>query len=306
MAHSSKLLNQPALELCGIYRCVCAGSLLFFTAQHCPCLWRTSRRLPLAGDGKCQLNELISIRQKRFCAALYLQQHSRSFVPALALIITALFDPNAIALVVVYFVSNVLTDLYLYWYIMRVYKPEQTKRDPAMLSYAKHLSFMGIISGLAGSLDQILLFHFVGPVELAIYAFATGIPDQIKGPIKNLDGMLQARFAAHSSQDIKANMRTKFLLMAVFAIAAVGVYILLAPFLYGLLYPNYLEAIRYSQIYMLSYIGLIFAPASSYLWAKKFVTEQYISTVSISLLQIALMLLGVVEWGLWGLSGLLW
>lgn len=224
-----------------------------------------------------------------------------SFVPAAALIVTGFVLPNSLALVAVYFVSNVITDILLYWYVLRLYKPDPATADPAALTYAKHLSFMGIIGGIAANCDQILLFHFVGPAQLAIYSFATGIPDQLKGPLKNLDGMLQARFANHLPQNIRDNMGTKSLLLLAFSIVCIAVYVPLAPFVYHFLYPTYSEAIPYSQVYVLSFISLMFAPSGSYLGAKKLLKEQYISSISISILQIVCMGLGIIYFGLWGL-----
>lgn len=224
-----------------------------------------------------------------------------SCVPAGALILTALLSKSSLILVSVYFISNVLTDLFLYWYIVRVYRPDPKNRDPHMMSYAKHLSFMGVLGGVSGNLGQILLFHYVGPVQLALYAFAIGIPDQIKGPMKNLDGMLQVRFVAHGNQNIRDNMRNKSLLLLAFALVCIGVYIPLAPYLYHILFPTYMDAVPYSQIYILSLLSLPFTPSGSYLAAKKLIKEQYIANVSIQFLQIILMAIGVIFWGLWGL-----
>ncbi len=239
-----------------------------------------------------------------------------SLIPAGALIITGFTLPNSLALVVVYFIANAVTDLLLYWYVMRLYKPDPTTADPGALSYAKHLSFMGIIGGIAANADQILLFHFVGPAQLAIYSFATGIPDQLKGPLKNLDGMLQARFANHLPQNIRDNMGTKSLLLLAFSIVCIVIYIPLAPFVYHILYPTYSVAIPYSQVYILSFLSLMFAPSGSYLGAKKLLKEQYISSVVISIAQIICMCVGIFYFGLWGLiwsiifirmiTGILW
>jgi O-antigen/teichoic acid export membrane protein len=224
-----------------------------------------------------------------------------SCVPALALILTALVSKSSLVLVSVYFISNVLTDLFLYWYIVRIYRPDPRTSDPHMMSYAKHLSFMGVLGGVSSNLGQILLFHYVGPVQLALYAFAIGIPDQIKGPMKNLDGMLQVRFVNHENQNIRDNMRNKSLLLLAFALVCIGIYIPLAPYIYHLLFPAYMEAVPYSQVYILSLLGLPLSPAGSYLAAKKLIKEQYIANMSIQFLQIALMAVGVIYWGLWGL-----
>ena len=52
---------------------------------------------------------------------------------------------------------------------------------------------------------------------------------------------------------------------------------------------------------MLSLFGLVFGPASSYLIAKKKIREQYINSVIGWSVQIILVALGILLWGLWGL-----
>ena len=78
-------------------------------------------------------------------------------------------------------------------------------------------------------------------------------------------------------------------------------YILLAPYLYRFLFPAYVVAIPYSQIYAVSLISMIANPAVSYLSAKKKIREQYIRSISIFIFQIIIMALGVIYWGLFGL-----
>ncbi len=239
--------------------------------------------------------------KKDFARLAYYGTILGSLVPVAALITTILLTHNVIALVAVYFVSNLITDLYMYRATLRVYQPDPDKRDPGMFTYIKHLSVMGILGGIAANLDQLLLFHFVGPVDLALYNFAIGIPDQLKGPMKNLDGMLQARFANYLPRDIRKNMQTKSLLLLGFAVICIAVYIPLAPYLFHLLFPNYNDAIWYSQLYMLSFLYLAFTPSASYLASKRLITEQYISNASSNIFQIISMTIGVIGWGLAGL-----
>ncbi len=85
------------------------------------------------------------------------------------------------------------------------------------------------------------------------------------------------------------------------SILIIGTYILVAPYLYLFLFPAYAVAIPYSQIYILSLFGMIVHPAASYLAAKKKVKQLYINTIVNAFLQMGLMTVGVIFWGLWGL-----
>ncbi|MDB5225325.1 MAG: hypothetical protein JWL87_277 [Candidatus Adlerbacteria bacterium] len=222
-------------------------------------------------------------------------------LPSAALIATAFLTHDPLAVVLAYFISNAAGALFFYYRTLKAYRAERGQKDPGMLTYSKHLSFMGILGGVASNLDQILLFQFVGPAQLAVYNFATGIPDQLKGPLKNLDGMLQARFASHLSANIRNSMRNKSLLLLAFGIVSSAVYIPLAPYLFEMLFPRYMNAVPYSQFYALYLLSLPFIPSMSYLTSKRLIKEQYIDGVISHTSKILFTLIGVVGWGLWGL-----
>lgn len=218
-----------------------------------------------------------------------------------ALAVTALLTNSVLALVAVYFLGNTLTTLWIYRRVTRLYQPDPAKKDPGTLTYSKHLSLMGILSGIAGNIDQVLLFHFVGPAQLATYNFAIAIPDQTKGPLKSLNTMVQAKFVNRSDSEIRSGMGTKIFWLLVSSIVSILIYVAMAPYIYHELFPKYSDAVFFSQIYIISLLTLAFAPAGSYLAAKKKVREQYILNVGGSILQIVLMVLGIMWAGLFGL-----
>jgi O-antigen/teichoic acid export membrane protein len=224
-----------------------------------------------------------------------------TIIPTLSLIIAGVATKNPLVVTLVYFISNAAVAVYFYCRTIQAYRPDPALKDTEMLSYSKHLSVIGILSGVAGNIDNILVFHFIGPAALAVYTYATGIVDQSRGPLKSLDVMVQARFVPRTAADIGSTMRSKMKWLLLFGLFIMAVYILLAPFLYTLLFPVYLVAVPYSQVYALSLLVFVFGPAGSYLSAKKKVMELYANTVANSLLQIVGLTLGVVLWGLWGL-----
>jgi O-antigen/teichoic acid export membrane protein len=232
--------------------------------------------------------------------AVYADIYSNAF-PVACLIVTALLTKSTLILLIVYFLSNTAINFVLYFRTLSIYNKYDGESDPGLLTYAKHQSILGILSTIVGNADQLLLFHFAGAAELAIYNFAVGVLDQSKGPLKTLDAMLQARFANRTTKDIASGMRIKMLLLAVASILIVSSYILLAPYIYKILFPNYQASVIYSQVYALSLLGMAWSPAGSYLTAKKRVLSQYISTIINSVFQILVLFIGIVYAGLWGL-----
>ncbi len=233
-------------------------------------------------------------------SSLYLGVAGTGF-PVLFMIVTALIFPNPLALVLAYFISNILVDSYFYFRTKKVYKIDPANKDPHMLSYGKHLSLMGILGGIVGNIDQFMLFHFMGPVQVAIYSFSIGTLDQAKGPLKTMDSMMQARFANRDTMQIRENIWSKVLLVGVVSVGIIVVYIIAAPYLYHLLFPKYSEAILYTQIYSFTLLGNLQGPLNSYFSAHKKVRAQYINTVGSSCIQIAFIAIGILGWGLMGL-----
>ncbi len=221
--------------------------------------------------------------------------------PTLALIATIFFTQNPLWLVLVYCITNTALSFYFYFRTISIYQPDPEKKDAGMLSYAKHLSVIGVLGGIATSIDQVLLFHYVGATSLAIYIFSTSILDQAKGPMKTLDSMMQVRFANHPNKNIRESMGNKFLWLTLSVVVCVTAYIFIAPFLFRFLFPAYIEAVPYSQVYAISLLSLAFGPASSYLVAKKKIRAQYINSVVGWTAQILFVSIGVIWWGLWGL-----
>jgi len=222
-------------------------------------------------------------------------------LPVLALIATVLIAPHPLPLIIVYFVANAATDFWFYRLTLRVYHPERGTDDPTMVRYGAHLSVMGIIVGISQNIDQVLVFHFLGPIDLAIYAFSVGIVDQARGPLKNFDAMLRARFASYKTGAIDENMGNKVLWTFIAMAIGAGVYMFVAPYIYMILFPAYAEAAPYSQLYALTLLATVSTPLSSFLFAKQKTKALYIDNIVSSVLQIALMVAGLMLWGLWGL-----
>ena len=231
--------------------------------------------------------------------SIYFDMIGNTF-PSLSLFATMFFTNNPFWLVTVYFVSNTLIGIILYLKIAKIYKPNKSV-DPEMMSYGKHLSFMNILNGVANNIDQILLFHYFGAVQLATYNFATALPDQIKGPMKNLTNMIFPKFTERSDKEIKENIVHKMLVLFAVSIILIICYILIAPFIFHTFFPKYNESIFYSQLFSISLLYIVSIPTNTYLIAKKKIKEQYIINISTSILQIVVLLIAIIKWGLVGL-----
>ncbi len=220
--------------------------------------------------------------------------------PILALLLTMTQTGNPTWLVATYLVSNTFIGLILYRRVISIYAP-RGPIDEHALGYSKHLSFMGILSGIAAHLDQILVFQYIGAAELAIYNFATAIPNQAKGPLKGLSTLMFPKFVERDEKEIQSGMNHKYLVMFMAGLALTIVYICAAPYIFYYLFPQYTDSIIYSQIFALSFLSITFNPADVYLSAKKKIHEQYIGTLTNAVIQIIMTFVAIINWGLLGL-----
>jgi O-antigen/teichoic acid export membrane protein len=223
-----------------------------------------------------------------------------TIIPTLFLIVIIFFTQSPIVLVATYFIANTAAAYFFYRRTLAIYHANMHLHDAKLVSYSKHLSVMGIVNGIALNIDQVLLFHFVGAAQLAIYNFATAIPDQVRGPSKMLDSMIQAQFTRRTASEIQSGMKNKILWYAAACVSITVAYIAIAPLFFHLLFPQYEEAIFYTQVYGLWILTLAFDPFFDYLASRRLVREQYIVFGSYSAVQIVAQVAGAVYWGLIG------
>lgn len=233
---------------------------------------------------------------------------SQALVTA-TMLITAITTRNVLLMVAVYFFTNTLVTYFSYKHIMSIFHLNNIK-DHTLIPYSKHLSAMNLFGTIANQLDKVLIFHYLGAVNLAIYSFSQAIPDQIKGSFKNLFGIALPKYASLSETDMRESIKKKFVQLTLITIALITAYILSAPYIFEYLFPKYIEAVSYSQIYIL---GLLTIPGISlcaiYFQLKKATRTMYklniIGNVSTLLITIPL----IYKYGLLGAviaNGLSW
>lgn len=218
---------------------------------------------------------------------------------ALSIFISIYFTDNIFIILLAYFVTYTLIR---YLYILLIIKKNSLNKelDKSSSSYGKHLSFANLISTIGNQLDKILLFNHTGAVELAVYSFAIAPLEQFKSLIKPINTLASPKFA---TADIKEIKKTIFKKMAIFSfiLAVVAIiYIILAPYLYKIIFPQYLEAVKYSQIFAISLVTLPLLTIISIFQSQKMLKEIYIFNVASSISQIIFTFVMIYYYGLMG------
>ncbi len=220
-------------------------------------------------------------------------------VPTLAIIIALLMTQSLWIIILTYFLSNTLVIFGSYLYTVVRYKPGG-KEDPEMVPYAKHLTFITVLNTIADQADKIIVYHYVGAVELAIYVFATAFPTQIKGVFKGLSPLAFPKFAIRSLDETRQDVPGKMLRFLSIITPIVLLYIIIAPYLYTLFFPQYVDAVPMSRIFALSLLPYISIIPTTILQAKKSIRSLYGSNISIAIMKLVFLFTGVSLAGVWG------
>ena len=169
----------------------------------------------------------------------------RSLVTALTILIGLLFTKNIVILIAIYFISHAISVLALFYFTYKSYKPNN-QTEPDTFRVGKHVSIMNFLSTAADRIDSVLVFHYFGAVQLAIYSFSLLIPSNILGLIKNIGTLATPKFVDQNPIQTKNNIFRKSLSLLYITIPIAIIYVLCAPLFFKIFFPNYMESVIYS------------------------------------------------------------
>ncbi len=224
-------------------------------------------------------------------------------ISTIALALAAILSKNALLMILVYLIIFSSIRFYFLVYTLKKHKISisKTVKDEEGISYGKHLSFISILEIISSHIDKILTFHILGPAQLAVYAFAIAIPEQIKSVLKPLDTLAYPKFVERDEEEIKKSLPRKFAQLFALSVIIIAAYWIAAPFIYKIFFPQYTQSIFYSQIFAISMINLTLFPSGTFLRAKKKIKKQYIAGIINPLFNIAITTALIINYGIMGI-----
>lgn len=214
-------------------------------------------------------------------------------------ILTLIFTKNIFIILLAYFSSwTVLHFIFLGLTMKKVnFNKEQ---DEKTIPYGKHLSLLSIMGKVDNNLDKIILWHFLGPASIAIYFIALALPLKIKDVFKVIPGLAMPKFSQRTSEELKKTVPKRMLQMLVIITPIIVLYIILAPFIFKLLFPKYLQFVAYSQVYALALFAVPRSLAGTSLSAKMKTKSLWISNLVLPPIYILSLFILVPQFGIWG------
>lgn len=252
---------------------------------------------PVFNASGLYLNYLVAKKrfaQKTHRTAVY------QIVLNLGLIGAMLISKNVIVLLVVFFVLSTGAS---FWFYYRAAKkiPDDAPSEDGFVRYARHLSLINILGNIATQIDSVLLFQLAGSSALAAYNIAIVIPEQIKSVNKNLAALAFAKFATNDEkQTLKALFNRKGPLLIGGLVIASIVYILAAPLLFSIFFPEYTEALFASQLFAVTIPFSSRIVFQAFFEARGRVREQYAINIFSGVARIATLVAFIPFFGLLG------
>ncbi|OGY58480.1 MAG: hypothetical protein A3C03_00580 [Candidatus Colwellbacteria bacterium RIFCSPHIGHO2_02_FULL_45_17] len=220
-----------------------------------------------------------------------------TIIASTVLVSTAFLTDNLIALVLAFFASRAI--LHAFFYLLSLKSVANEEEDKETISLGKHLTAMGTVSIVGAQLESIILWHFLGPVAVAVFSFA-------RLPIANMQGLIPIdrlalpKLSERNVAEDKKNIFSKFFKLFVVAIPLIVISILSASLIFKLFFPTYLEAVPYFRLLTLTFLWIPFALLDISLVAAGRKKSLYISQTSVPIAKIVLLLILTPLYGIWG------
>ena len=171
----------------------------------------------------------------------------RQLMVTLLIFIPILTISDSIILITLsFFSANTISGLIVLWMTKR--KMENKDVDAESAKHGLHFSYLTTIDVLSNNLDKIVIWHFLGPVSLAIYHIAYAPIQKViqLAPIQNLTLPIFSQKERSRELDIKVLKYGTYPLLI--SIPAAIVLSMLTPFIYSIFFPKYPESILLFQV----------------------------------------------------------
>jgi O-antigen/teichoic acid export membrane protein len=222
-----------------------------------------------------------------------------AFIPAIILIAFMPFTDNPLVFISAYLGGTFIAGAALTLYTLLRYRPNRDE-DADYRRTGGHYSAMNLLSTLAAQIDKLVVFHFLGPVDLAVYALATALPEQLRGLFGGVATLAFPKFSERAFGEIRANFWNRVALFTLLLTLIAVAYAFLAPFFFEIFFPAYPEAVPYSQVFVFALIPIGSSLTTALLQAHTAKRELYILNVGSGIIQIASLVILTMLYGLMG------
>ncbi|MCX6819779.1 MAG: polysaccharide biosynthesis C-terminal domain-containing protein [Candidatus Adlerbacteria bacterium] len=225
----------------------------------------------------------------------------RAVLSILIVLGTLVLTRNVAWILFAYFATNTFMAWSQYHYSMRKLNGHESKEGlKEAITFGKHMSVLGFFMLISGQIDQLLLFHFTGAAELAIYALALAPVQESQNLLVNFSTILFPKLARKTKEEVRASVPLRIKQISVLSVFCTIGYIVCVPFLFKYLFPKYLVSVAVSQIMALTILFQGKGVIEYLLIAHGEVKKRYTAILTSQAIEFALFCTLIPLFGLWG------
>lgn len=184
--------------------------------------------------------------KKRF-KELTIYEFVVQLINAIAIISVLFFTDTLVLLLGAFFLSYTAARYIVFKRTLSKIPPND-EQEPGLMKYGTHLSLMSIFGTIASTVDKILLWQFLGPVAIAVYTFALAIPSRGVGVLATVNRLYFPKATERSMGEIQETLWKRVGILSIISFALAILYAVVAPYIFNIFFPQYTEAIIYTQI----------------------------------------------------------
>ena len=219
-----------------------------------------------------------------------------------SILLTAFITHSVLYVVCAYFLSSTLISAARF-YLLTKKVPTARDNDALALSSlvtGKHFSLMELFGNISMYVDKIIVFQLLGATSLAFYSLALAPTKQLQSVSRIMRALALPKFSTRSIRELKSAMRHKIVMFFIGSLFLTILYCILAQFFFIAIFPQYTEALLYSQVLSLT---LLFMPSILHVQALTSLNQKkalYVVNIVKSVTKISFMVILIPLFGIWG------
>ncbi len=168
----------------------------------------------------------------------------------LSMIATVLLVDNLLLILFVGLFTLALAQAFFYFQTLKRYVSND-ERSPKMRGHGSHMSLVNFVDSVFGSVDDILLFHFLGPVGVAVYSVAIAPVQHLRKVSNYVTELTTPKLARRTVEEIDRHFWFRTVLLTAIGLVLFGLYYVTIPYFFTWFFPKYMESVPYSQLFAL-------------------------------------------------------
>jgi O-antigen/teichoic acid export membrane protein len=153
---------------------------------------------------------------------------------------------------------------------------------------------------ISGQIDQLLLFHFTGAAQLAVYTLALAPVQEARTLLVNFSTIIFPKLARKTKEEVRASLPLRLKQITALSIIGTIGYIVLVPLLFTYLFPKYLVSITVSQVLALTILFQGKSVIEYLLIAHGEIKKRYVAILTSQAIEFAFYCTLIPMFGLWG------